>query len=234
MQVSVETTSGIERRMTIGVPAQQVEQAVQARLQETSRSARMNGFRPGKVPMSVVKRRFGAGVRQEVIGEIMRDAYVRALDSEKLTPAGYPRFEPKSLAEGKDLEFVAVFEVLPELDVTGIEAIEVETPVSEITDKDLETMIDTLRRQQATLKSVKRKSKKKDILTIAFKGFVDGEAFEGGSAENYRLALGGGQMIPGFEDGLVGAKAGEEVRLELTFPADYHNKDLAGKAATFE
>ncbi len=234
MQVSVETTSNIERRMTIGVPAQEIDQAVQKRLQETARTVRLNGFRPGKVPMSVVKRRFGASIRQEVVGEVMRDNYIKALQEQDVNPAGWPSFEPKTMEEGKDLEFVATFEVLPEIELGDLSKIEVEKLASEVTDKDIDTMIDNLRRQQASMKSVKRKSKNKDVVTIDFKGFIDGEEFEGGAAEGHKLTLGSGQMIPGFEKGIVGAKAGEELEIEVTFPEDYHNEDLKGKPAKFE
>ncbi|PXX90913.1 trigger factor [Marinobacter vulgaris] len=234
MQVSVETTSNIERRMTIGVPAQEIDQAVQKRLQETARTVKMNGFRPGKVPMSVVKRRFGDSVRQEIVGEVMRDNYIKALQEQDINPAGWPKFEPKTMEEGKDLEFVAVFEVLPEVELGDFSKISVEKPKAEITDKDVDNMIDNLRRQQATMKSVKRKSKNKDVVLIDFKGFVDGEEFEGGAAENHKLTLGSGQMIPGFEKGIVGGKAGEEFEIEVTFPEDYQNEELAGKPAKFE
>ncbi|NVD36953.1 trigger factor [Marinobacter lutaoensis] len=234
MQVSVETTSNIERRMTIGVPAQEIDQAVQKRLQETARTVRLNGFRPGKVPVSVVKRRFGDSIRQEVVGEVMRDSYIKALQEQDINPAGWPKFEPKVMEEGKDLEFIATFEVLPEIELGDLSAISIEKPVSEVTDKDIDTMIDNLRRQQATMKEVKRKCKNKDVVTIDFKGFIDGEAFEGGSAEGHRLTLGSGQMIPGFEKGIVGAKAGEEIEIEVTFPEDYHNEELAGKPAKFQ
>lgn len=234
MQVSVETTSNIERRMTIGVPAQEIDQAVQKRLQETARTVRLNGFRPGKVPMSVVKRRFGDSIRQEVVGEVMRDSYIKALQDQDVNPAGWPRFEPKTMEEGKDLEFIATFEVLPEIELGDLSKVEIEKPVSEVTDKDIDTMIDNLLRQQATMKEVKRKSKNKDVVTIDFKGSIDGEEFEGGSAENQRLALGSGQMIPGFEKAIVGGKAGEDMEIEVTFPEDYHNEDLAGKPAKFD
>jgi trigger factor len=233
MQVSVETTSNIERRMTIGVPAQEIDEAVQKRLQETARTVRMNGFRPGKVPYKVVKRRFGDSVRQEVVGEVMRDNYVKALQDQDINPAGWPRFEPKTMEEGKDLEFVAVFEVLPEIELGDLSKIQVEKPDAEITDKDIDNMIDNLRRQQATMKEVKRKSKNKDVLLIDFKGYIDGEEFEGGSAEKHKLTLGSDQMIPGFEKAIVGGKAGDEFDIEVTFPEDYQNQDLAGKPATF-
>ncbi|OEY67166.1 trigger factor [Marinobacter sp. X15-166B] len=234
MQVSVETTSNIERRMTIGVPAQEVDAAVQKRLQDTARTVRLNGFRPGKVPMSVVKRRFGASVRQEIVGEVMRDNYIKALEEQDISPAGWPQFEPKTMEEGKDLEFVAIFEVMPEIVIGDLSAVSVDKPVAEVTDKDIDTMIDNLRRQQATMKSVKRKSKNKDVVVIDFKGFIDGEEFEGGAAEGHRLTLGSGQMIPGFEKAIVGAKAGEELEIDVTFPEDYQNEDLAGKPAKFE
>lgn len=234
MQVSVETTSSIERRMTIGVPADQVDREVEQRLQQTAKTIRINGFRPGKVPAKVVKKRYGQSVRQEVLGEVMRNSYVEALTQEGINPIGYPQFEPKNIEEGKDLEFVAIFEVYPEVEVADLAGIKVEKPQAEIKDKDIKNMIDVLRRQHGTLKSVKRKAKKKDIMTVDFVGSVDGEEFQGGSAKDQKITLGSGQMIPGFEEGLVGAKAGEDVTLEVTFPEDYGNEELAGKDAKFE
>lgn len=234
MQVSVETTSNIERQMTIGVPAQEIDQAVQKRLQETARTARLNGFRPGKVPMSVVKRRFGGSVRKEIVGEVMRDNYIKALQEQNLNPAGWPRFEAKTMEEGKDLEFVAVFEVMPEIELGDLSAATIEKPDADVTDSDIDTMISNLRNQQATMKSVKRKAKDKDIAVIDFNGTIDGEAFEGGSAEQQRLTLGSGQMIAGFEDAIIGASAGDEMEIDLTFPEDYHNEELKGKPAKFQ
>lgn len=234
MQVSVETTSNIERRMTIGVPADKVDQEVEKRLQQTARTVKMNGFRPGKVPLKVVRRRFSEGVRQEVIGEVMRDSYMQALEQEAISPAGWPQFEPKVMEAGKDLEFIAVFEVMPEPKLGDLAELNIEKPVAEIQAADIDKMIDNLRQQQAENKEVKRASKNKDIMTIDFVGKIEGEVFEGGTATDHRLTLGSGQMIPGFEDGLVGAKTGDEVTLEVNFPEDYQNKELAGKAATFD
>lgn len=234
MQVSVETTSSIERQLTIGVPAEEIEREVAQRLQQASKTVRINGFRPGKVPAKVVKKRYGASVRQEVLGEVMRNAYIEAIGKEEIAPVGYPRFEPKTVEEGKDLEFVAIVEVYPEIESVDVSELKLEKPEAEIKDKDVKNMIDTLRRQHGTPKSVKRKCKKKDVLTIDFKGFVDGEAFEGGSAEGHKLVLGSGSMIPGFEEGLIGAKAGESVELNVTFPEDYNNTELAGKDAKFD
>lgn len=234
MQVSVETTSSIERRITIGVPAEQIETEVEQRLQQTARTVRLNGFRPGKVPAKVVKKRFGGQVRQEVIGELMRNSYIEALGKEGINPVGYPKFEPKQVDEGKDFEFVAVVEVYPELENIEVDGITLEEPNAEIKEKDIKEMIDVLRRQHGTPKSVKRKSKKKDTLVVDYKGFIGDDQFQGGTAEDQRITLGSGQMIPGFEEGLVGAKAGEEVELNVTFPEDYGNEELAGKDARFQ
>lgn len=234
MQVSLESTSNIERRMMIGVPAEEVEQQVDQRLREAAKQVRLNGFRPGKVPMKVVRKRFGQGVRQEVLGEVMRNAWMEAIQEQDVQPASQPRFEPQTVEEGKDFEFVAVFEVMPEIQVGDLSQINVEKPWSEVQDKDINKMIDNLRRQQATYKEVKRKAKKKDVMTIDFTGTIDGEEFEGGSGEDQQLTLGDGQMIPGFEDQLVGAKTGEEHTLEVTFPEDYQNEELAGKQAQFQ
>jgi len=234
MQVSVETTSSIERRMTIGVPADQVDQEVEQRLQQTAKTIRINGFRPGKVPTKIVKKRYGPSVRQEVVGEVMRNSYVEAIGKEGITPVGYPKFEPKNIEEGKDLEFVAVFEVYPEIESVDISGISLEKPEATIKEKDIKNMIDVLRRQYGTLKSVKRKCKKKDLLTLDYVGYMDGEAFQGGTGKDQKITLGEGRMIPGFEDGLVGAKAGETVELDLTFPEGYANEELAGKDVKFE
>jgi len=234
MQVSVETTSSIERRMTIEVPAEQVDREVEKRLQETAKTVRINGFRPGKVPLNVVKKRYGQGLRQEIIGEVMRNSYVEALTQEKVSPVGYPKFEAKTVDEGKNLEFVAVFEVYPELELADFSGIKLEKPEVEIKEKDIKSMIDVLRRQHGTLKSVKRKCKKKDLLTLDYIGYLGDEAFQGGTGKDQKITLGEGKMIPGFEDGLVGAKAGESVVLELSFPEEYSNEELAGKEVKFE
>lgn len=234
MQVSVETTSGLERRMTIGVPASVVENAVTARLQEAAGKVRLNGFRKGKVPMSVIKGRFGKGVRQEVLGEVMSKTFYEAVSEQKLKPAGQPRIEPKSLDEGKDLEFVAVFEVYPEIELGDFSKLEVERLKAEVADENIDKMIETLRQQRQTWEKVSRQSRKQDRLNIDYKGIMDGEEFAGGSAKGATLVLGSERMIPGFEKGLLKKKEGEEVTLDLTFPEDYHNKDLAGKPVTFE
>ena len=234
MQVSVEITSGLGRRLTIGVPAKRVESEVDARLQKAAQSVRLKGFRPGKVPMKVVRQRFGVGVRQEVLGEVMSQSFYEAVAQENLKPAGQPSIEPKSMDQGKDVEFIATFEVYPEIELIDYASLTVERPSAEVTDADIDKMIDTLQQQQSTWEEVNRKSKKGDRVNIDYKGTRDGEAFEGGSAEGSDLELGSGRMIDGFEKGIIGMKAGESTTLDLTFPEDYHNEDLKGAAVQFE
>jgi trigger factor len=233
MQVSVETTQGLERRLTITVPAESVDTAVKSRLQQLAKSQRINGFRPGKVPASVIKKRFGSAVRQEVSGDVMQQHFYQAIMQEKINPAGMPNFELTKDINGEDLEFVAVFEVYPEVTVNGLDKLEIEKTIVDIADKDLAEMMKTLQQQHATFKECKRKAKKGDKLTISFVGSIDGEEFDGGKADDFPLELGKSQMIPGFEEPLIGAKTGDEVVAEVTFPEDYHAEALKGKAASF-
>lgn len=233
MQVSVDTTQGLERRLTITVPAETIDSAVKSRLQQLAKTQRINGFRPGKVPVSVIKKRFGQAVRQEVAGEAMQRNFYEAVVQEKLNPAGMPSFELQKDEDGKDLEFIASFEIYPEIEVKEIEKIKIERAVVDITDKDMDAMMDTLRKQHANWKEVKRKAKKDDRVTIGFVGTIDGEEFDGGKAEDFPLELGKDRMIPGFEKPLVGAKKGDEVVSDVTFPEDYHAENLKGKKAQF-
>ena len=233
MQVSVETTQGLERRVTVTVPAANVDDAVKARLQQLAKTQRINGFRPGKVPVKVLQKRFGASVRQEVAGDIMQRHFYEAIIQEKVTPAGMPTFDLTKDVAGEDLEFVATFEVYPEVELNALDKIAVEKPVVEIKDKDLKEMMVTLQKQHADWKAGKRKAKKDDRVTIDFVGTIDGEEFEGGKAEDFPLEMGKGRMIPGFEDNIVGLKPGEECVADVTFPEDYHAENLKGKAAQF-
>ncbi len=234
MQVSVETTSALERKLTVSVPAESVDTEAQKRLQQLARNVKLNGFRPGKVPFKVVKKRFGDSVRQEVIGEIMQQYFYRAIIQEKITPAGAPYVEPVKNEEGEDFEFTATFEVYPEVEIKELSDITIEKPVAEVNDDDLSEMLDTLREQRAQWVEVKRKAKEGDQVVIDFVGTIDGEEFSGGKAENHPLELCSGSMIPGFEDQLVDSKAGDEVEVKVTFPEDYHAKELAGKDAIFK
>lgn len=234
MQVSVETTSALERRMTITVPAARVDSEVNDRINKTARTVRMDGFRPGKVPLAVVKKRFGASIRQEALGDLIRDCFYEAVTQEKLNPAGFPTIESVKDEGSADIAFVASFEVFPEVKLASLAGVKVERPVASVSDADVEKMIDTLRRQRATWAESTAAAQDGDRLDLDFDGSVDGEAFEGGAAQGFSLTLGSKRMIPGFEDQLVGAKAGEERSLNVTFPADYQAENLQGKAAVFK
>ncbi|WP_397452210.1 trigger factor [Pseudomonas sp. NA-150] len=233
MQVSVENTSALERRMTIGVPAERIETEVSKRLQQAARSAKIPGFRPGKVPMSVIRQRYEDGARQEALSDLIQATFYEAVVEQKLNPAGAPAVEPKTFEKGKDLEYVATFEVFPEFTVAGFESIAVERLSADVADADLDKMLEILRKQNVRFEAADRAAQNEDQLNIDFVGKVDGEVFAGGSATGTQLVLGSGRMIPGFEDGLVGAKAGEERVLSLTFPENYQNLELANKAAEF-
>jgi len=233
MQVSVEANEGLERRLTITVPADTVDSAVKTRLQQLAKTQRINGFRPGKVPVSVIKKRFGLQVRQEIAGEVMQRNFFEAITQEKLNPAGMPAFEMKTDEDGKDLEFVAAFEIYPQVELKDLDKIEVEKAVVEISDENLATMLETLRKQHAEWIDADREAAEDDRVTIDFIGSVDGEEFEGGKAEDFALEMGKGRMIPGFEEPMVGKKAGEEFTIEVTFPEDYHAEQLKGKEAQF-
>ena len=233
MQVSVENTTAIERRMSITVPADRIETAVDKRLQQTAKKAKVNGFRPGKAPMKEIKRRFGADAREEAIDEVIQTSFYEAVTDHKLNPASSPSIEPKSLEPGRDFEYVAVFEVFPEFTVVGLEEIAVERLSAEVTGADLDNMQEILRKQHTTFEVVDRTAKNEDQLIIDFAGTVDGKKFAGSTAKGIQLVLGSNRMIRSFEEGMVGAKAGEERVLNLTFPADYQNLDLAGKDVEF-
>lgn len=234
MQVSIQTTSGLERKLTVGVPAERVDGEVNVRLQKASNTVRLDGFRPGKVPMKVMKQRFGAGVRQEVVQEVMSQSFQEAIVKEQLKPAGMPSIEPRNIDAGADLEFVATFEVFPDVESKDYSAMAIEKPVAEVTDADVDKMIETLRKQQATWNVVERAAVNEDQVNIDYVGTKDGEAFDGGTASGSDLILGSGSMIPGFEKGLEGAKAGDEKVLSLSFPDDYHAEELKGAAVEFK
>ena len=234
MQVTVETTAGLERKMRVVIPSERVEVQVTEKIKQTAKQAKINGFRPGKVPLREVKRRFGAGIRQEVSSEMIQSTYGEALQKEDISPAGMPKIEEVNIEEGKDLEYTAVFEVFPEIEVSGLESIEVERLSSSIEDADLEKMIGTLREQRLVYAETDRAAAEKDQVNLDFEGFLEDEPFEGGKAEGTDLVLGSGSMIPGFEDGLTGLKADEEKDLKLTFPENYQAENLAGQEVLFK
>jgi len=234
MQVSIETTTGLERRLTVGIPAEVVDNEVEKRLKDAAKTVRINGFRKGKVPMKIVKQRFGAGVRQEVLGDTIQRSFYDAVRQESVRPAGQPQIEPQQMEEGKDIEFIATFEVYPEIELKGIDELEITRYDADIDDSDVDKMVESLQKNQATWDTVERAAKDGDQVTIDFSGTIDGEAFDGGSAEGHSLTLGSGSMIPGFEDGIVGMKAGETKVVEATFPSEYHVEKLRDAKAAFE
>lgn len=233
MQVTVETLEGLERRLNITVPAANIEDAVTAELRNIAKNRRFDGFRKGKVPMKMVAKMYGQAVRQDVMGEVMQRHFIEAIVKEKINPAGAPTFAPVENNEGADLVFNATFEVYPEVELKGLENITVEKPAVEVKEADVEEMIETLRKQQATWTEVETAADAGSRATIDFVGSIDGEEFEGGKAENFPLEMGAGRMIPGFEDGIVGKTAGMEFEIEVNFPEDYHAENLKGKAAKF-
>ncbi|MDO8342130.1 MAG: trigger factor [Cellvibrio sp.] len=233
MQVSLETTSGLERRLTVGVPAEQVENEVENRLKQAARNVSIKGFRKGKVPMSVVKQRFGAGIRQEVVGDVISRSFYAAVQKENVKPAGQPSIQPKQLTAGKDLEYIATFEVYPSVALSDLSAFELTNFKAEVTDADVDNMIEVLRKHQASWSVVERAAADGDQVNINFVGTKDGVEFAGGKADNHTLVLGSKSMIPGFEEGIAGLKAGEQKVISVTFPEDYQAEELKGAAAQF-
>ncbi|CNL38947.1 trigger factor [Yersinia proxima] len=234
MQVSVETTQGLGRRVTITVAADSIEKAVKSELVKAAKNVRIDGFRKGHVPMNIVEQRYGASVRQDVLGDLMQRNFVDAIIKEKINPAGAPNYVPGQYKEGEDFTYSVEFEVYPEVELKDLESIEVEKPVVEVNDADVDTMLETLRKQQATWKETDAAATAEDRATLDFTGSIDGEVFEGGQATDFVLAMGQGRMIPGFEEGVIGHKAGEEFTIDVNFPEDYHAENLKGKSAKFD
>jgi len=233
MQVSIETTSGLERKMTIGVPAERIDSEVSERLDKASKTVKLDGFRKGKVPLSVIKQRFGRGIRDEVIGDVVRTCFVEAVTQEKITPASQPSLEPTKDEPGEDFEFVATFEVLPEVELADFAKVKVVKPVAEVKDQDVDDMLEALRKQQATWEAVERSAAKGDEVTIDYLGVRDGEEFEGGSAEDFPLELGSGKAVPGFEEGVEGMSVGDEKVVSVVFPDNYHAEEMRGADVDF-
>lgn len=233
MQVSVEATDGLERRMKVQVPAEQIENEVDQRLRRVSKTAKLKGFRPGKVPFKVIRKEYGSQVRREVLSEVMQSSFSEAITMENLRPAGGPRIEADSVEQGQDLQYTAVFEIYPEIEVKGVGDIKVEKPVANIGDEDIDTMVDNLRQQRADWKSVQRAAADGDQVTVDFTGTLDGTEFDGGKGEGVSVVLGEGRMLPDFEAGLMGIAEGESRNFDVAFPDDYPAENLSGKTAQF-
>jgi len=220
--------------MKVELPEDQISQAVESRLQNMTRTAKIKGFRQGKVPLKVVKQHYGKQVRQEVVGELIQSTFYQAISQEKLKPAGMPSIEDSADERGKGFVYTASFEVYPEFEVKGLDGVAVEKPTADISDADVDDMLETIRKQHIVWTEVDRAAQQDDRTTVDFKGTIDGEVFEGGSGSDMALEIGQGRMIAGFEDGIVGNKPGEAFNLNLTFPVEYHARELAGKPVQFE
>ena len=232
MQVTSEAVSGVARRLNVSVPTSRVNEQFEARLKRTAKTAKINGFRPGKVPLDVVRREYGAGIYQEVVNDVIRDTVFEAIQQEKINAIGMPNIDKVENKDGA-LVYEATVEVYPEVDVK-FEGLEIQRKTTEINEKDVDAMLENLQKQRQTWAETKGMSKKDMQVTFDFEGSIDGEKFEGGSAEDFKLVLGSGRMIPGFEDGIVGMKKGEEKVIDVTFPEDYQAENLAGKQAQFK
>ncbi|MGQ3892212.1 trigger factor [Legionella sp. CNM-4043-24] len=234
MQVSVETLKGLERKVTVSVPSNKVEEEVGLRLKNLARKVKVAGFRPGKVPMNIVTSRFSDSVREEVARDMVQSTLFEALQEQKLTPAGMPSVEPEQVESGKDFRYTAVFEVFPEFTIVEMNDAPLSLIRSEVKDSDVDAMITKLREQNKEWNEVSRAAAKDDRVTIDFKGFLGEEAFAGGEAQNYEIVIGSGSMIPGFEDGLVGGEVDKPFEITVKFPDDYNHSELAGKEARFQ
>lgn len=235
MQVSLEQPGGLERRLRIEVPEEKIAEQVRTRLQSVARNARIDGFRPGKAPAKVIERQFGARIRTEVISDVLRASFAEAVGTHQLRPVTDPVIEPVSADLGQGLSFTATFEIFPEVTLASFETLQLERPQCEITEADVDKMVGVLREQAKTWQDAARPAANGDRLTLDFSGTLDGESepFENGSATDFPLVLGQGRMIGGFEEALIGATAGEQRTLNLSFPADYHKAELAGRGVSF-
>jgi trigger factor len=232
MDVTVESTGTLERRMRVELPIAPIEQQVDSRLKTLGQTAKIKGFRPGKVPAKIIRQRYGKQVRKEVLGDTLQKSYTEAVTQQKLNPAGAPKIEAEP-DDGKTFAFTATFEVMPEVELKNLEKIKIETPDVSIGDGDIDDMMLKLRKQKATWDEVDRKSADGDRVTIDFVGTLKGEVFEGGEGKDFAVVLGAGQMLPDFEKGLEGVKAGDEKTFKVKFPKEYHSDDLAGMKADF-
>jgi len=233
MHVTVESTGTLERRMRVELPADRIEKEIENRLKRVGKTAKIKGFRPGKVPPNVVRQHYGSQIRQEVLSDLMGQSYRDAVQQENLNPVAQPQIEPELAGKGQTFAYTATFEVLPEVKLKGLDKIAVTVPEVEITDADCDDMIENLRRQKATWKPVERQSAKSDRVVVDFEGKLKGETFRGGSGKEVPVVLGEEQMLPDFEAALYGVQAGDEKSFKVKFPKNYHAEDLAGQKVDF-
>jgi trigger factor len=235
MQAELERLSALERRLSVRLPASEIATEVETRLKRLSRTVRLHGFRPGKVPLKVVAQQFGPQVRQEVLGDAMQRSFGEAVRQQNLRVAGYPRFEPKPLGEGEtEFEYSAVFEVYPDVVVGDLGSVHIERPVLAVGEAEVDKTIEVIRKQRARYEPVERAAREGDRVILDYRGTIGGAEFPGGSASGQSVTIGERRLLPEFEEHLVGAKPGETRTFEVCFPEDYRNAELAGKTARFE
>jgi trigger factor len=233
MQVEV-TSNGLERRLTVALPAEQYDKEIVKRLKSLSQRVRVDGFRAGKVPLKVVEQRWGGSVRQEVRDELANSSFYEAINKEKLRPAGMPHFEFQAEESGTGLKYTAVFEVYPEIEIQMPAEFKIEKPSASINDADIDKMVETLRKQRQTWETVSRGAQEGDRVVMDFTGTLDGKEFPGNSAKEYAVVVGSGALLGEFDSNLIGLKAGDEKGFDIEFPKDYHAQDLAGKQVHFD
>ena len=234
MQVAVSTVSNLERRIEVSVPAAQVSSEFENRLKQVARNARLKGFRPGKAPMPVVRQQYGDQVRSELLGDLFRQSYSQAINQQKLKPAGDPRIEQFSADPGADLRFVALVEVMPEISLQPLRGLTLDRYTAEVTEADVDAMLETMRRQRSEFVKVDREAGENDQVTVDFEGKIGGEVFEGGSGQDAKVVIGRGRVLADFEYALRGMKAGDTKNVMVQFPEDYGSPDVAGKLAFFD
>jgi trigger factor len=232
MQVSV-TASGLERRLEVAVPADQVQREVEQRLKRLSRTARLKGFRPGKAPFAIVRQQFGEQIHAEVIGELMRSSLAEAVSQEHLKPATGPRIEPIALAPGADLKYAAIFEVLPEVKVKPLDSIAVERPVASVEESDIDAMLESMRRQRPVFTDVERAAHRADRVMLDYDGRIDGRSFEGSEGRDAGFVLGNSRLLAELEAAVTGASAGDTRAATVHYPQGHASKELAGRTAEF-
>ncbi len=231
---SVETLGGLQRRLNVSIPQPQLRGEIESRLKHLGRTAKVHGFRPGKVPFKIIEQQYGPQIQQEVLGESLQRSFAEAAQANKLQIAGYPKFEIKTAdLNAPEIEYSATFEVYPEVVVGEVASESVERIIFNLSDADIENTVATLRKQRAVYETAARAVQNEDQVRIDFSGKLDGVAFEGGESKDFVVVLGAGRMLPDFEKGVVGMKVGEIKSFDMTFPADYHGKDVAGKQVTF-
>lgn len=234
MQVKLENLEGLERKLSFALPWSTMNTEVTVRLQKAQRKAKVQGFRPGKAPLPMVESMYGAGIRDEVMNESVQKAFYQAIVEQKIRVAGLPRFEAeKEQSDATLFQCFAIFETYPEIKIGDVAAKEIEKISTSVTEAEIDKTIEILRKQRTRFNHVERAAKETDRVIIDFKGCIDGDFFEGGSADNSALVLGAGEMLPEFETGILGMRDGEVKDITVTFPADYHGKDVAGKEAIF-